>query len=75
MVGFEPNTFRSISDDVNEQATTTLDMPAGNLVYIQEKTFFSKLQKPEEILEIRKKLKFSFSEFRKNRFDNFTKSI
>jgi len=75
MVGFEPNTFRSISDDVNEQATTTLDMPAGNLGYIQEKTFFSKLQKPEEILEIRKKLKFSFSEFRKNRFDNFTESI
>jgi len=34
-----------------------------------------KLQKSEEILEIRKKLKFSNSEFRKNRFDSFAKSI
>ena len=32
--------------------------------YIQETTFFPKLQKSEEILEIRKKLKFSFLEFR-----------
>ena len=37
----------------------------------QKKIFFPKLQKSEEILEIRKKMKFSFSEFRKNRFDNF----
>jgi len=50
-------------------------MFSGNLVYIQEKTFFPKLRKSEEILEIRKKLKFAFSEFRKNQFDNFTKSI
>jgi len=40
-------------------------MSLENLQYIQEKTFFPKLQKSEEILEIRKKLKFSFSEFRK----------
>jgi len=50
-------------------------MSPENLDNIQEKTFSPKLQKSEEILEIRKKLKFSFSEFRKNRFDNFTKSI
>jgi len=50
-------------------------MSSGNLDYIQEKALFPKLRKSEEILEIRKKLKFSFSEFRKNRFDNFTKSI
>jgi len=40
-----------------------------------KKIFFPKLQKSEEILDFRKKLKFSFSEFRKNSFDNFTKSI
>jgi len=45
------------------------------LDYIQENKIFPKLQKSEEILEIRKKLKFSFSEIRKNRFDDFTKSI
>jgi len=50
-------------------------MTSGNFESIQEKTIFPKLQKSEEILEIRKKLKFSFSEFRKNRFDYFTKSI
>jgi len=50
-------------------------MISGKLDYTQEKTLFPKPQKSEEILEIRKKLKFSFSEFRKNRFDNFTKSI
>jgi len=50
-------------------------MSLGNLDYIQKKQFFPKLQKSEEILEIRKKLKFLFSEFRKNRFDNFNKSI
>jgi len=38
-------------------------MAVGNLDYIQGKTFFQKLQKSEEILEIRKKLKFQFSEF------------
>ena len=43
---------------------------SGNLDYKQEKPFSPKLQKSEEILEIRKKLKFSFSEFRKNRIDN-----
>jgi len=42
---------------------------------IHKKKKFPRLQKSEEILEIRKKLKFSFSEFRKNRFDNFTNSI
>ena len=42
---------------------------------IYQKKNLSKLQKSEEILEIRRKLKFSFSEFRKNRFDNFTKSF
>jgi len=47
----------------------------GKFGLYTNKTFFPKLQKSEEILEIRKKLKFSFSEFRKNRFDNFTKSI
>jgi len=47
-------------------------MTSGNFESIQEKTIFPKLQKSEEILEIRKKLKSSFSEFRKNRFDNFT---
>jgi len=75
MVGFGTRTFRSTSDDVLEEATTTFDMSPGNLDYIQKKTFFPKLQKSEEILEIRKKLKFSFSEFRNNRFDNFTISI
>jgi len=50
-------------------------MTPENLEYIQNKMFFPKLEKSEEILEIRKKLKFPFSEFRKNRFDNFTKSI
>jgi len=40
-------------------------MSMGNLGYIQEKIFFPKLQKFEEILEIQTKLKFSFSEFRK----------
>jgi len=50
-------------------------MSTGSLDNIQGKKNFPKLQKSEEILEIRKKLKFSFSEFRKNRFDNFTKSI
>jgi len=49
-------------------------MCTGNLDYKQKNVFFPKLQKSEEI-QIRKKLKFSFSEFRKNRFDNFTKSI
>jgi len=44
-------------------------------LYTQGKTFFPKLQNSEKILEIRKKLKFSFSEFGKNRFDNFTKSM
>jgi len=43
--------------------------------FLYPKFFFPKLQKSEEILQIRKKMKFSFSEFRKNRFDNFTKSI
>jgi len=50
-------------------------MCTGNLDYKQKNIFFPKLQKSEEILEIRKKLKISFSEFRKNRFDNFIKSI
>jgi len=40
-----------------------------------KKLIFPKLQKFEEALEIRKKLIFAFSEFRKNRLDNFTKSI
>jgi len=31
-----------------------------NLDYVNKKIFFPKLQKSEEILEIRKKLKFSF---------------
>jgi len=50
-------------------------MSPENLDYIQGKKNFLKLQQSKEILEIRKKLKFSFSEFRKNRFDNFTTSI
>ena len=75
MIGFEPRTLRLTSDNVNEYATTTLVKSTGSLDNIQENQNFPKLQKSEEILEIRKKLKFSFSEFRKNRFDNFTKSI
>jgi len=54
---------------------TTLAISAGNFESAPKIIFFSKIQKSEEILEIRKKLKLSFSEFRKNRFDNFTKSI
>jgi len=47
----------------------------GKFGIYTKKTFSPKLQKSEEILEIRRKLKLLFSEFRKNRFDNFTKSI
>ena len=57
--------------------TSKLQRHSSNLweiwITYKKKPCFPKLQKSEEILEIRKKLKFSFSEFRKNRFDNFTK--
>jgi len=75
MVDFEPSSSLPSSVDVIEWATTTLVISMGNLDIYQKKVFFPNLQKSEEILEIRKKLKFSLSEFRKNRFDNFTKSI
>ena len=65
MVCFEPRTSRSRSIVVNEQATTTLTISTGNLEYIPKKIFFLKLQKSEEILDFRKKLKFYFQNFEK----------
>ena len=65
MVSFESRTSRSKSVDVNEQVTTTLTISTGNLERIPKKMFFPKLQKSEQILDFRKKMKFSFSEFRK----------
>ena len=40
-------------------------MSSGNLDYIQEKTFFPKLRKSEEILEIRKNWNSRFQNFEK----------
>ena len=70
MVGFEPKTSRSTSVDVRRLQRHFPYLREIWKLY-QKKTFVPKLQKSEEILEFRKKLKFSFSEFRKNRFDNF----
>jgi len=74
MVNFEPRTFRSTSDDVVQKVTTTLDVSSGNLDYMQE-IFFAETSKIRRNSGNPEKLKFSFSEFRKNRSDSFTKSI
>ena len=72
-------------------AITILECQTNFLYLYSKKIFFPKLEKSEKFLEIQKNcsswlkisgnrkicknLKFSFSEFRKSRFDNFSKSI
>ena len=75
LVGFGPRTSRSKFVDVNKTGYNDTCHTYGKFGNYTKTTFSPKLPKSEEILEIRKKLNFSFSKFRKNRSANFTKSM